>query len=140
MLLTSELDDGYAISTDRDQLDPQAIFKFMQSTYWGNSRSFETVKESLNNSLCFGVYHHRHQIGFARILTDYSTVAYLFDVYILPNHQNKGLGTKLVKFIIEYPPIKNIHIALATRDQHHFYQAIGFQHHPHPERIMVLPR
>lgn len=130
--------DNYQISTDKKRLDTEKIFTFISQTYWGKNRTLVIVKKSIENSLCFGVYDNNHQIGFARVISDFSITSFLFDVYILPTYQNQGLGKWLIETITTYPLIKNTTLVLATKDKHSFYKKIGFESHANPERIMVL--
>lgn len=132
--------EEYTISTDKKKLDIFSIYEFLATTYWAKNRSFEIVKNAIENCLCFGVYKNNIQIGFARILTDYSTISYIFDLYILPSYQKLGLGKWLVQTILDYHLIRATHIALATKDKHKFYERVGFKKHEHPDRIMVLTR
>ncbi len=88
--------DNFIISTDKARLDIEMIYQFLGSSYWANQRAIEQVKESIQHSLCFGVYEQNTQIGFARILTDYATFSYLADVFILPAYRGAGLGKWLI--------------------------------------------
>lgn len=132
--------DDYVISTDKEKLDMNAIFDFLSQTYWAKQRNVATVKKTLENSLCFGVYQNNKQIGFARVVSDYAVTSYLFDVYILSAYQSMGLGKWLIDVIVNHPLIKDTVMCLATKDKHDFYQQFGFKLHENPERIMVLMR
>ncbi len=122
------------ISTDKSRLDINFIAKYLQETYWANKRSFEDIKISIENSLCFGVYSNRSQIGFARVVTDKSAFAYLMDVFIVDQQKGNGLGSLLLDEILQHQDIKNIEtFKLATHDAHEFYVRKGFKQIAHPE-------
>jgi GNAT superfamily N-acetyltransferase len=119
--------EAYTISTDPMKLDPETIHHFLsEKAYWAIGRPLEVVKKSIENSLCFGVYLETRQIGFARVVTDYITIAWLCDVFILPEFRGQGLGKWLVTTIIEFPELSKIRrFLLATRDAHGLYQNYG---------------
>ena len=118
----------YAISTDRARLDVNAIHAFLSRSYWAEEIPKETVRASLANSLCFGVYRGPKQVGFARIITDYVTFAYLCDVYIEPAHRRRGLSKRLVATIQQHPRLQGLkRWCLVTRDAHGLYEQFGFR-------------
>jgi GNAT superfamily N-acetyltransferase len=129
----------FVISTDKSRLDIGVIHEFLsKSAYWAIGRPLDVVKASIEHSLCFGVYDQDSQIGFARVITDYSTFAWLCDVFILDSHRNLGLGKWLVECIIAHPQLQNIRrILLATKDAHELYRRWGgFENLQSPERWM----
>lgn len=98
--------DNYSISTDRNKMDIAVIHHFLATqSHWSQHISVETVRKANENSLCFGVFYKEEQVGFARIITDYATVAYLGDVFILPAHRGKGLSKWLMKNIMSHPEL-----------------------------------
>ncbi|MBN1311398.1 MAG: GNAT family N-acetyltransferase [Anaerolineae bacterium] len=117
----------YTISTDKTRLNRDIIQDFLNSSsYWAQNRPAATIQASIKNSLCFGVYKGEQQIGFARVVTDYATFAWLADVFVLETHRGQGLGKQLVECIISYPMLADIGIfCLATRDAHGLYQQYG---------------
>ena len=122
------------ISTDKSRLNINFIASYLQGTYWANKRSFDFIKISIENSLCFGVYLNKSQIGFARVITDKSAFAYLMDVFIIDQQKGKGLGSLLLDEILQHKDIKNIEtFKLATHDAHEFYVRKGFKEIAHPE-------
>ena len=138
--------DEYAISTDRTALDVALIHHFLStSTYWATGRKLEVVQRSLDNSLCFGLYHTdaegiRGQVGFARVVTDYATFAWLADVFILTEHRGKGLGKWLTDVIISHPDLQGFRRwVLATKDAHELYRRVDFRELHRPERWMERP-
>ena len=120
---------NFPISTDKDKLDVIVIHNYISNdTYWGKGRSMEEVQLTIENSLCFGIYDpFGKQIGFARLVTDYVVFAYLMDVIILTAYQGKGLGKKLIQFILEHDSLARVQtFALKTRDAQGLYQQFGF--------------
>lgn len=131
--------DGYTICTDPARLDiPRVHALLTRYSYWAQNRTLEVVEHSIQNSLNFGIYKDGEQVGFARLVTDYATFAWLCDVIILPEHREHGLGKWLVECIINHPDIKPIRrLLLATRDAHGLYSKYGgFQPLANPERWM----
>ncbi|MFA6979674.1 MAG: GNAT family N-acetyltransferase [Ignavibacteriaceae bacterium] len=143
MINLEETREQFRISTDKSQLDLTVISNWLtKESYWATNRSLETIKLSIENSLCFGVYEEQRQIGFARIVTDYATFAWLCDVFILNDYKGKGLGKWLVETITTQPVLKNLRsFILATRDAHGLYERYGgFQTLAEPTRWMVRPK
>lgn len=128
----------YAISTDGARLDLKVIHDFLtNSSYWAVGRSFETVQRSIEHSLSFGVYKGDRLVGFARVVTDYATFAWLADVFILEEARGQGLGTWLVEVILSHPELQGFRRwALATKDAHEIYRRLGFSELKRPERWM----
>jgi len=130
--------DGFTISTDREQLQIEAIHKYLsEESYWARERTLEQTETAIKNSLPFGVYKGENLIGFARVVTDYATFAYLGDVFVLPEFQGKGLGKFLMKAITGHPDLQNLRRwILATKDAHTLYEKFEFSALRHPERWM----
>ena len=125
------------ISSDPSLLDLTVVHEFLTTSYWAKGISRETVKLSLENSLCFGVYVMNAQVGFARLITDRATFAYLADVFILPEYRQRGLAKMLIKEIINHSDLQGIRRwILATRDAHSLYRKFGFQQLCEPSRMM----
>ncbi len=130
---------NFVISTDKARLDLPAIHKFLSTeAYWALNRPFEMVKTAIENSICFGVYEDDRQIGFARVVTDYATFAWLCDVFILQEYRSQGLGKWLVECIVTHPQLAVLRrIVLATRDAHELYRKYGnFTNLRTPDRWM----
>ena len=129
---------SYNISTDKSLLDLDVIHQFLsRDSYWAKNIPLEVVQKSIENSLCFGVYDINQQVGFARVITDYATIAYLSDVFILPNHRGYGLSKKLIQFITEYPNLQKLRRwLLITRDAQALYQKFGFVNPEDPSLFM----
>lgn len=132
---------NYKISTDKSKLDLKVIHDFLTSrSYWANERSFATVKLSVDHSLCFGMYNDSDQlIGFARVVTDCAVFAYIMDVFILEEYRNRGLGKKLMNYIMAYPDLQGLQrMMLATRDAHGLYEKYGFKNTTIADKLMEL--
>lgn len=120
--------DDFTISTDKSKLDLNLIHKFLTTSYWANGRSFEDVKKSIENSICFGIYDGNKQAGFARIITDYAVIAYLMDVFIIEEYRGKGLSKILLTTILNDEKLSRVKKwLLATRDAHLLYGKFGFK-------------
>lgn len=136
-----ELKREYTISTDRSKLNISIIHNYISNeSYWGKGRSLEVVKKSIENSLPFGVYFKNEMIGFARVLTDYATFAWVADVFILTKHRSKGLSKWLMETILSHPELQGFRRwVLATKDAHELYRRFGFRELNKPERWMERP-
>ncbi|GAL13327.1 histone acetyltransferase HPA2 and related acetyltransferases [Vibrio astriarenae] len=132
--------DGYKISTDSNDLDLDVVFEFISNSYWAKGIPRERVEKSIQHSLCFGVYDENNkQVGFARLISDLATFAYLSDVFILNEHRGKGLSKYLVETILEHPDLQGLRrIVLATHDAHGLYSQFGFEPLTHTERFMQI--
>jgi GNAT superfamily N-acetyltransferase len=128
----------YLISTDPTRLDITLIHDFISNqSYWGKGRRIETVQRALDNSLNFGIYKDDNQVGFARVVTDYCTFAWLADVFVIESHRGVGLSKWLMEVIISHPQLKNMRRwVLATKDAHGLYAQFGFEPLSQPERWM----
>jgi len=129
--------DNYLISTNRQKLDIFSIHRFLTQSYWSKGISVEKVKNSIFNSLCFGIYHGKKQIGFARVVTDYTLFGYLADLFIIEEYRGLGLAKWLMESIVNHPEIKDVRaIMLATKDAHGLYKKFGFKLLEEPEKFM----
>ena len=135
-----KLIDNLEFSTNKSKLDTDVIIDFLhQHSYWAKERPIDVILSSIKNSLCIGVYHAGAQIGFARILTDYSTVFYLAELFVIPKYQGRGVGDKIMTYIDNIPELKKIRGMLTTRYAHEFYERHGYsrEHLVVKERIMI---
>lgn len=131
--------DNVLISTDQCKIDVDAVHTILTHSYWSEGVSKEIVLRSIKHSLCFGVYEGREQIGFARVISDYSTYAYLADVYILEPYRGKGLAKWLMSCIVSHPDLQHLRRwSLVTRDAHELYMQFGFTQLKNPDRYMEL--
>jgi GNAT superfamily N-acetyltransferase len=131
--------EGYTISTDKAKLDIDGIHDFLSTrSCWAKGRTRETVLKSIENSLCFGVYDERGKlVAFARVVTDCAVFAFLMDVFVLETYRGRGLGKKLMDYIMQYPPLQGLkRWQLGTNDAHGLYRRYGFKELAAPERHM----
>jgi GNAT superfamily N-acetyltransferase len=127
----------FTISTDKSRLDIEVIHRFLDTSYWAAGRSAETIRRSIEHSMPFGVYKGDQQVGFARVITDYATFAWIADVFILDAFQGQGLGRWLMEVIIAHPDLQGFRRwVLATKDAHELYRGFGFTELKRPERWM----
>jgi GNAT superfamily N-acetyltransferase len=132
----------YSLSTDRSRLDIPAIHTYLsQEAYWSKGIPLEIVRRAIQNSLCFGIYQGEAQVGFARVISDYTTFAYLCDVFILEPYRGQGLGKWLVACVLEHPNLQGLRqFLLFTFDAHGLYARYGFAPLARPERVMSISK
>jgi GNAT superfamily N-acetyltransferase len=119
--------DRFYISTEKEKMDIDLIHSFLTRSYWAEGISKEIVSRSIEGALCFGVFENEKQIGFARMITDKATFAYLADVFILEEYRGLGLSKWLMEVIMSYPDLQGLRrLMLATRDAHELYKKFGF--------------
>ncbi len=129
----------YEISTDRSRLDVGLIHDFLRSSYWAQGIPRAVVERSIQHSLCFGAFLGGRQVGFARVISDFASIAYVADVFVVPEHRGRGISKLLMRAIIEHPDLQGLRrILLATRDAHGLYAQFGFEPLTHPEAFMTL--
>lgn len=129
----------YEISTERSRLDLALIHDYLGSSYWAQGIPRAVVERSIQHSLCFGAYLDGRQTGFARVVTDYSTFAYVADVFVVPEHRGRGISKLLLRAILEHPELQGLRrFLLATHDAHGLYAQFGFQPLAHPEHFMTV--
>jgi len=127
----------YEISTDPQRIDVAAVHAFLAQSYWSPGIPREVVERAIANSLCFGVYRGAQQAGFARVVTDKATFAYLADVFVLEPHRGKGLSKWLMAFITGHEALQGLRrFLLATKDAHGLYAQFGFEALANPSRMM----
>lgn len=131
---------GFGISTDKTLLDIDMIYQYLsRESYWSKGIALERVITSIENSMCFGVYHERKQIGLARVVTDKAIFAYLCDVFILDSHKGLGLSKWLLQTILAHPELQGLkRWVLATADAHGLYKQFGFRPLSKPENWMDI--
>ena len=138
--MSRELRRGeYLISTDKSRLDLGVVHDFLSTSYWAVGVPLEVVERSIENSLVFGVYGGEEQVGFARVVTDYATFAYLADVFVLESHRGRGLGKWLIEAVVSHPDLRGLRRwMLATGDAHELYRKYGFAGLGRPEIFMEI--
>ncbi len=137
MELPDQPDSSIAVDTDQSRLDLKTIHEFLTNSYWARGIPIEVVERSIRGSLCFGLYDGDQQVGFARVISDCATFAYLADVFVLESHRGRGLGKMLMASILAHPSLQGLRRwLLATRDAHDLYAQFGFAPLAAPERFM----
>jgi len=131
---------GFKISTDNNDLDFEVIYDFISNSYWAEDIPKDTLRTAISNSFCFGVYDSiGRQVGFARLITDKATFAYLADVFVIPSQRGKGLSKWLVETIVSHSDLQGLRrMVLATRDAHGLYAQYGFKPVENPEILMQI--
>ena len=129
----------YVVSTDPARLDLDAVFAALKSSYWGRRLTRDVFDRAVEGSMVFGLYHGDEQTGFARVITDRATFAYLTDMFVIPDDSGHGLGSWMVEVMLSHPELKGLRRwALITRDAQDFYEKHGFEPVPNPEHFMRI--
>jgi len=129
----------FLISTDRSRLDLDVVHGFLTECYWARGIPKEVVARSIQHSLCFGMYHAEKQAGFARVISDYATYAYLGDLFVLEPYRGHNLGKWMMQCIMAHPWLQKLRRwNLLTRDAHGLYAQFGFTPVKTPERYMDI--
>ncbi len=135
--------EGFIVSTDKSRLQFDVICRYLsEQSYWAEGRTPEVVRTSIDNSLCYGAYIGSDQVGFARVVTDYATFAWICDVFVLESARGRGIGKRMVEDIVFHPQLINLRrMMLATRDAHMLYRNYaGFQPLAAPDNILERRR
>ena len=120
--------DDYRITSNKEQINVDYVHGFLRQTYWAENIPLDTVRRSIEGSLCFSVFYGKQQVGFARVITDGATFAYLADVFIDEGFRGRGLSKWLMEIIISHPQLQGLRrFLLATKDAHGLYRQFGFQ-------------
>jgi GNAT superfamily N-acetyltransferase len=131
----------YNITLDQSQIDPVAAHAFLSRTYWSPNIPLAIVQRAIAGSLCVAVHCDERQVGFARVVTDRATFAYLADVYVLEEHRGQGLSRKMLEALFAHPDLQGLRrMMLATRDAHELYAKFGFTPLANPSIMMELHR
>ncbi len=127
------------ISTDPSRFDLDMIHDFLSKSYWAEGIPRDAVQKSIKHSLCFGVFAGENQVGFARVITDRATYAYVADVFIIESHRGRRLAKKLMSAIMSHPELQGLRRwSLVTRDAHRLYEQFGFTPLANPQRYMEI--
>jgi GNAT superfamily N-acetyltransferase len=127
------------ITSDQSKFDFDAIHDFLSNIYWSRDIPKATLKKAAENSLCFGAFWNGSQVGFARVVTDKATFAFLADVYVLESHRGRGIARELMNAVFSHPELQGIRrFLLSTRDAHGLYEKYGFAPLAAPERFMEI--
>ena len=131
----------FTVSTDPALIDLDLVHGFLTECYWAKGIPRDVVARSIENSLCFGVYADGKQIGFARVISDYATYAYIGDVFVLDSFRGRGLGKWLMECVMQHPRLQGLRRwSLVTRDAHGLYSKVGFEPLKKPQNYMELHR
>jgi GNAT superfamily N-acetyltransferase len=131
--------DEITVSSDPARLDLDIVHGFLATSYWAAGIPRDVAERSIRNSLCFGAYVGGQQVGFARVISDRATFAYVCDVFALPSHRGRGVGKRIMAAIRAHPELQGLRRwTLATRDAHGLYRQFGFAAPRHPERMMEI--
>lgn len=138
MEIVNEKRGDFTISTDRAKLNLTVIHNFLSNeAYWSKNIPYDRVKTSADNSLNFGLYHKEEQIGYARVISDFSTIAYLGDVFVLNEFRGQGLSKWLMEKVISHPNLQGLRRwILLTGDAHELYKKYGWSNIAYPEKWM----
>jgi GNAT superfamily N-acetyltransferase len=129
--------DTFSVTCDPAKLDRDLIERSLASSYWAMGIPAATIARSIDGSLCFALLDGDRQIGFARVMSDRATFAYLADVFVVPEYRGQGLGKWLVECILSHPDLQGLRRwMLATRDAHGLYERFGFTPLKRPETFM----
>lgn len=128
------------IVTERSRMDVEAIHRFLsEESYWAKGIARAVVERSIEHSHCFGAFDGAIQVGFARVITDYATFAYLADVYVLPSHRGRGIAKQIMRAVRSHPALQGLRRwHLVTRDAQALYAQFGFAPLETPERHMAI--
>lgn len=135
--MNSWVDGTFTVTCDPARMNRAVIADFLASSYWAKGIPAATVEKSLEHSLCFALLDGDRLVGFARVISDYATIAYLGDVFVLPEYRGRGLSKWLIECIISHPELQGLRRwILATRDAHGLYEKFGFTPLKRPETFM----
>jgi len=130
-------DGDIIVTTDATRLDLDTIHGFLAGSYWATGVPREVVERSIRHSICFGAFDGDRQVGFARVISDRATYAYVADVFVLPTHRGRGIGKRIMECITSHPELQNLRLwTLFTRDAHGLYRQYGFGEPRYKDRLM----
>jgi GNAT superfamily N-acetyltransferase len=131
--------DAFSVSTDPARLDVGVIHGFLVGSYWARGIPREVVERSIRGSLCFGLFDGARQVGFARVVSDYATFAYIADVFVLESHRGRGLAKWMMECVLAHPELQGLRVwRLTTRDAHDLYRQVGFGPPRRPQNHMEI--
>lgn len=131
--------DAYTVSTDRSRLDVELIHRFLAREFWDTEGiPRDVVERAIQHSLCFGVYDGERQVGFARVVTDRATFAFVCDDFVVESHRGRGLATWLMRCIREHPDLQGLHRTLVVTHDARLYLKVGFRPLAEPESYLEI--
>jgi len=129
----------FELTTEKKRMQLDVIYRFLQKSYWANKRTLDAIKKSIEYSLPFGIFDGDKQVGFARVITDYATFAWIADVFIDEDYRGQGLSKWLMESMLAHPELQDLRRwVLATKDAHSLYSQFGFKLLGKPERWMEI--
>ena len=120
----------FSLNDDPSAMDVDVVCALLAATYWSASRSRETVARFLRHSLCFGLFHGERQVGFVRVISDFTTTSWVADMVVDSAYRGQGLGRWMMECVMSHPRLSDTQFVLQTRDAHGFYEGLGFQQRP----------
>lgn len=133
--------EGIVINSDKSKLNIRFIHDFLSRSYWAEGVPLHITEKTIKNSLCFGVYKNGSQIGYARVVTDYTVIAYIFDLFIIESERGMGYSKRLMEYILAYPELSGVKKwMLATKDASGLYEKFGFKKLTDPGKYMELAK
>jgi GNAT superfamily N-acetyltransferase len=133
--------DSFTVSTDPRRVDVDAVHAYLRDSYWAKNIPRQIVERAILNSLCFALLEHDRQIGFARVISDKATFAYLCDVYVIDERRGRGLGKWLIEQVQSHPDLQGLrNFLLRTRDAHALYASRGWTAPANPSSYMEISR
>ncbi len=138
-IILEEHRGNFTVTSDLSRMDLNVVHGYLSRAYWCEGLPRETLEQAMRSSICFGVFEGEKQVGFARVVSDRTTFAYVCDVFVLESHQGKGLGTWLMQCVVRHPELQGLRRwHLTTRDAHSLYRKVGFTLLSKPERHMEV--
>jgi GNAT superfamily N-acetyltransferase len=139
MLIFEKRKENFLVSTNKELLDLKLTHKMLSESYWATKIPESVFKKSVDSSLCFGIYDDKKQVGFARVVSDFATFAYLADVFVVPEYQGRGLSKFLMEVIMQHPELQGLRrFCLGTKDAHGLYEKFGFKVIKEPQNWMEI--
>jgi len=136
-MVHEQRDGDILVTTDPARLDLTTIHRFLSGSYWAKGIPREVVERSVRHSICFGAFEGDRQVGFARVISDRATFAYVADVFVLDGHRGRGIGKRIMACMTSHPELQNLRLwSLFTRDAHGLYRQHGFREARYPDRLM----
>lgn len=120
----------FTLSDDQSKIDVDRVYALLGTTYWSASRSREVVEQCIDHSLCFGLFDGERQIGFVRVISDYTTTSWVSDMVVDGDYRGQGLGRWMMQCVMDHPRLQDTQFVLQTRDAHAFYARLGFEQRP----------
>lgn len=130
--------DQFVLSDQKENLDIDTVCRLLSTTYWAADRARDTIEQSIESSISFGIYTEGRQIGFARVVTDKAVFSWLLDVVIDESYRGGGLGKWVMDCILEHPDIRGTNMSLSTEDAHLFYERYGFKRNETMRRVSTF--